>query len=660
MSKIKNTSDMDLIELSGKWVYHKPERWTRLIVNKSIYKVKKSEFKKSPTGLDYMIVQNIKTGEISMIFEGTQGTQDMITDATLPGFVPDTQLKAAMKAYEKEKKTYAIRNVAGNSLAGALSNYVASKYPVNSVTYNPAILIQGTYNKKNGRITNYMSEYDPLTLGERAPGYESRFPGSSVILKNNLPLSETLGSNHTGYSDDIEISGVKVKIDADDFLPIGVWSGKVLGGGRGQRIDVNPANLERLARALASRMNGQVKTAKSYLDTAADIVNKEGGKLDDRKTKLQEAFSDLLKKTSFGAVLANIGKYEAFKSELKAIIPYANQVSSVATMLSNSSILAKLMDFLSGSSLGHLALAAEIPLIVGDAILKIDVLVEAVGRLEKQAIPKLFKGIDNHFFNDAMVTELKKHYRVLDRNKDLVTEQVLLFSKQVNYVNKELKKADRLLSAHQKVASVAAPPISKRFVLKESNALKDGMGKKQKLLDENFKQFSKATNNVLKPALHSLKSTLDQLDTAIYQLLQAIKTIQNGIASIDVPFTKIDTNIKVALSLCYSEIAQRRLPITGAVDAVGQLERNIGNVLHAYRPYIDTALFEGTKFSEVIILNKASVNALDSAKMIFKDIKYQLSANESAAIKALDKIANDIVCNLAILLSQIKKGSIRN
>nr|WP_258318618.1 hypothetical protein [Listeria monocytogenes] len=81
------TSDTDLIELSGKWVYTHPQKNRKLYVNETVYKVIEGEYNKS-SGLDYMVVKNLTTGEISMVFEGTQGTQDFLTDGTLPGSIP--------------------------------------------------------------------------------------------------------------------------------------------------------------------------------------------------------------------------------------------------------------------------------------------------------------------------------------------------------------------------------------------------------------------------------------------------------------------------------------------------------------------------------------------------------------------------------------------
>ncbi|EAF5832236.1 hypothetical protein ACMVKW_001891 [Listeria monocytogenes] len=101
-TKLK-TSDTDLIELSGKWVYQHPKEGTELKVNGKIYIVKEAEYNKS-SGLDYMVVENATTGEISMVFEGTQGTQDFLTDGTLPGSIPNTQLREADAAYIRRKR----------------------------------------------------------------------------------------------------------------------------------------------------------------------------------------------------------------------------------------------------------------------------------------------------------------------------------------------------------------------------------------------------------------------------------------------------------------------------------------------------------------------------------------------------------------------------
>ncbi|KMT57900.1 hypothetical protein X560_2598 [Listeria fleischmannii 1991] len=126
------TSDLDIIELSGKIVYEEPQPGDYITLNgiKNSYEVKEGKYG-TKSGLDYMIVENTKTGEVGMVFQGTQGQKDggrdIITDATLPGNIPDAQLLAADEAYKEMSEKYDIKYVGGNSLGGGLGNYVASQ-----------------------------------------------------------------------------------------------------------------------------------------------------------------------------------------------------------------------------------------------------------------------------------------------------------------------------------------------------------------------------------------------------------------------------------------------------------------------------------------------------------------------------------------------------
>ncbi|EAD9709475.1 hypothetical protein AF112_02255 [Listeria monocytogenes] len=660
MTSKLNTPDIDLIELSGKWVYRHPDKGERLKVNGNNYVVKAGEYNKS-SGLDYMIVENTTTGEISMIFEGTQGTQDFLTDGTLPGSIPNTQLREADAAYKKESQKYNIKNVAGNSLGGGLSNYVASKNDgIRSVTYNPAILPKGTYDKNNPRITNYLSEYDPLTLGERGMGYGNRLPGESHILQNNVPWLQTILSNHTGYDDaGVTVNGKKIPIDADAYLPVGIWSGKVLtSGGKGQKIDMNPDNIRILANSLRTRMMEQIKRGQFYLDTAVDLVNNEGNHLDDRTTALQETFDNLLAEGEFGGIITSLANYAEFRDEMEKAKPVSYAAIDFMQRVRTLPILGEVLDVVSGSFFHALDLLVDIPALVNDLALRTEDMMDQVSKIKMQAIPELFKGINDQYLSDAMVTELKEHYKILDENKDLVVKQILTFSSQVTYVSNELEKVDKLLSATQKVQSVGAPPATQAYVLKESKALKDGMGKKQQLLDRNFRDFSAKTTNLLMPILSSIRSITNQLKQVIKSAIRYLEDLQTGLSMVKIPFTDRDYQLKEELREYIRKLQEILLTVRGVGSAVKDMESNLEHVLAIYRPYIDTALFEGTKFQDVILLNKAATNIFHSAELIFGDIKHQLSGNKSAAISALDKLALQTSNNMKSLLEQVKRGSI--
>ncbi|EAC8434179.1 hypothetical protein IT97_10650 [Listeria monocytogenes] len=655
-AKVK-TPDTDLIELSGKWVYKHPKKGHRLDVNNTVYIVLEGEYDK-PSGLDYMVVENLTTGEISMIFEGTQ---DFLTDGTLPGAIPNTQLREADASYKKESQKYNIKNVAGNSLGGGLSNYVASKNDgIRSVTYNPAILPKGTYDKDNPRITNYLSEYDPLTLGERGMGYGNRLPGESHILQNNVPWLQTILSNHTGYDDaGVTVNGKNIPIDADAYLPVGIWSGQVLTGrGNGQKIDMNPDNIRILANSLRTRMMEQIKRGQFYLDTAVDLVSNEGNHLDNRTTSLQETFDNLLAQGEFGGIITSLANYAEFRDEMEKGKPVCYAAIDFMQRVRTLPILGEVLDVVSGSFFHVTDFLVDIPVLVNDLTLRMEVMMDHVSKIKMQAIPELFKGINDQYLSDAMVTELKEHYKILDENKDLVVKQVLTFSSQVTYVSNELEKADKLLSATQKVQSIGAPPATQGYVLKESKALKDGMGKKQRLLDRNFRDFSTKTTKLLMPILSSIRSITNQLKQVIKSAIRYLEDLQTGLSFVKIPFTDRDYQLKEELREYIRKLQEILLTVRGVGSAVKDMEANLEHVLAIYRPYIDTALFEDTKFQDVILLNKAATNIFHSAELVFGDIKHQLSGNKSAAISALDKLAVQTSNNLKSLLEQVRRGSI--
>lgn len=258
-----------------------------------------------------------------------------------------------------------------------------------------------------------------------------------------------------------------------------------------------------------------------------------------------------------------------------------------------------------------------------------------------------------------MVAELKAHYKIIDENKDVVTNQIITFGSQVKYVSDELEKADKLLTATEKIERASAPPATSDFSLKESKALKDGMGKKQKLLDNNFKRFREATLSSLDPVIDNFSSTLNLLDETVDDFIQGLKNARGTFEHIDIPFTNLDTAIPILITEAINSLKPYQTALESVKTAVRSLRGGgLNDVLEAYRPYIDTALFEGTQFQNVIVLNKASVNIYESSKAVFKDIQYQLSDNKAAAVEALDKQADKVVKNLAALIGQLKRGSI--
>ncbi|MBC1406002.1 hypothetical protein HB769_14265, partial [Listeria welshimeri] len=159
-------------------------------------------------------------------------------------------------------------------------------------------------------------------------------------------------------------------------------------------------------------------------------------------------------------------QYELVRDEIEKINPVGVKALDALQRIRSTPVISDIFDFISTHSfLGAFSLLMDLPLLVGDTLMKLDDLILQVNALKKQAIPKLFQGIDNEFFDDGMVAELKAHYKIIDENKEVVTHQIVTFGTQVTYVSKELEKADKLLTATQQMERVAAPPATSDFTL---------------------------------------------------------------------------------------------------------------------------------------------------------------------------------------------------
>ncbi|EIT87032.1 hypothetical protein A374_02224 [Fictibacillus macauensis ZFHKF-1] len=164
-------NDEDLIRLSGKYVYMTLDPRTIIKIYKKKYRVV-DVVKHKDTGLNAVTIQNLKSKEYAVIYQGTQaqkdGGMDLFADASLvTTHTSHPQFEDAYQYLVKMKREFPNLNyVAGNSLGGDLSNYVAKRTrnecpELKSVTLNPAMLPEDVLNPSQGmeddRITNYLT-----------------------------------------------------------------------------------------------------------------------------------------------------------------------------------------------------------------------------------------------------------------------------------------------------------------------------------------------------------------------------------------------------------------------------------------------------------------------------------------------------------------------
>jgi len=687
-----NTSDRDLIKLCGFNVYQHPEDRALLKINRKLYHVRYTYFNRASSGLDAMVVENKATGEISLIYEGTQKekrNQDVLTDGDLVlSDATPRQFKDADQFFRKMKKKYGrIDHVAGNSLGGALANYVAVKEGVHSVTLDPAILppevtddMKGKKTKKL-RITNYCGSYDPLTLLEKAAGLENRLPGEKVKLDFGISWFKWFANNHTGYIEDkntgmpVEkvtigqkgtVSYGKIRFSADAWVPASVWTGETLtaeSAGKGQKIDIDTEHIGQLAQVLESRILAACEESFQYLKKSIDIVETEGSRLDNRKTNLQHAFDAIMVEHQVLKEILHIS--EKWLAE-KAVVAVSPDISRFLKLKDAVHIpLADQMFAAVEAAAARLAgPLLEIPYTIEKIIHAIDKMKEALTNLKYNHLPLIFWGIDNGFL-DGIVDELKAHYRVIETNNKNVRRDVSLFLTHTKDVKMGMEKIDREIGEAmqmesgnaQVAATVSASPAEKINCI-DSPYLKSGMAIRRNQLNKSFQKFADRFTAFMEPLIAASLNEVYKLEALLCEVDLLVKALKWEMAIIRIPFTNVDNLIRSEFSALDHFLREKMDTVQHLQKLFLTLMKEMPDILDALKPYIETAIFNGTQYEAVILYNKAALAVLEAMKLEFADIAYQLQENESLAISELGKHAANVNHNISTLMEQVKMGTL--
>ena len=170
-----------------------------------------------------------------------------------------------------------ISSISGNSLGGGTAHYVAVNRPnVRAVTLNPALLPSGVIDRNQAydNITNYISDYDILTLTLKGMGYGGRIPGNHYDIRNGIPDYAMLRTNHTGYISEngldeqyYEIGAKgqpgygKIYIDSGSHIMTSIWTGLPLYAGNSSKIEINSSNLKQLASGIETTIENRMELA---------------------------------------------------------------------------------------------------------------------------------------------------------------------------------------------------------------------------------------------------------------------------------------------------------------------------------------------------------------------------------------------------------------
>lgn len=682
------TTHQDLVELSGYHAYQYPEKPGSLTVNGKKFKIEDTRYD-TDTGLDVVTVRNDKTGEVSIVFVGSdQLYGDWInTNVGLIGDVEPAQLIEAEAYYREMKETYGdISFVTGNSLAGALANRVAIDHPeVTSVTINPAMLPKGMFdpNKVYANITNYQSEYDVLTHVQEAIKYGDRVPGRSYQIKHGLPIFSAFIANHVGYPSKDENGEFtitigkkgepgygRIHLGAHDHVVTSIWRGTSLHGGTNVPIRINVGDMNILADRLQNDVSGRLALAGEYIGHAVDIVEDENAKFAERVSTLQQQLNDLLDQLMTDPMFKGVsGVGNAIKLVVRGLTFQLNRTEEKLRVLNVLLRTApvEVIEFLFSIDISVESLISPVRNYLNNIIEEVDGFIAATQNIIDNEIPALFEG-GKEMFVDAVVGELGAHYQIIHYSKDSLLSQVSGYSEQVRGVADVFKGMDETLGIA--IATNTLPPEERKqipeaptFCIQSSTYLEDKLRIKDIQVEIAHNQIKSVVTSVLTPILMGVKGIMSSVELGLEAIEFAINTTVNMVAYspaglvVDF-FTDYVQKVRDGAEAVKAPIVEMKGTVANLKTGMQEAIDNLPELLDYFEKYIDVAIFTPSKFKNVQLYNIGAVAILSEMEMLFNDIVFQLSAQRAQAIEGTVETSRSILGNIVILREGIEKGTV--
>ena len=683
-----DTNDKDLVELAG---YHS---YVHYDIDE-IFKVNEKKFRvldtiyNTDSGLDALTVQNVKTKELTVVFVGSEqmDTDWIGTNTKLLSDAPPVQVQEA-KAYfdQVNKEIGEASSVSGNSLAGALTNAVGIDNPgVKAVTLNPAILPAGMVDpdKEYANITNYYSKFDFLTGTEETIEMGDRIPGRKYGINNGVPSFSMLGSNHTGYIKQdangeykLEI-GIEeetghgfVHVGADDHIVTSLWTGEPLYGSQSERIEINQDNLILLSQGIRDHVKGPISKVRDYVGKSVDIVHAENENFTQRVTALQGAFQQKFEELAGEPVFMGIAStgfiMKACIDELIRLLDQAEEKCSILNNILNSKPV-EIVEYITSINLSVEALFDTPKDYLKQLKINVDDLVASAENIISNEIPELFKG-GKDLFVDAVVGELEAHYTILEKNNESMYKQLQDYERQVQDIANTFHNKDSSLAGAIQTStspSEGIDPVQKtaRITLEASPYLKVGMKIKEIQVQMAHNKINSLGMSVLFPTLIGVKTVITLIEAALEGIILTVNAVLtvglygNPVGLLVSVFTDYEQKVKTAVQEVLEPIEEMETSIEGIRLGLSRMIFHLPEMLNNFKPYIDTAIFEPGRFSDVRLYNVSALAILDDMEVLFEDITFQLSGEKAIAIEATLEISKNVLENLQFLKEQVHRGT---
>jgi len=680
-------SDRDLIQLAG---YHGHLN----IEDPKIVEVSGTEVEivdsthDTATGLDAFVIKEVnykQEEDFSIVFISDQHitVDSSITDPVVSKDVEKpAQIEAAKTYFECIEEKYGpgtVSSVAGNFNAGALANAIAIEHSdVRSVTLNPALLPWGMTEpgRNYGNITNYYSENDFLTSTEETLGLGNRVPGNKFHIHNGLPSAHQHFARYVEQIDgEFEVPvGIKgeagygfIHVGASDHIVTSIWTGVPLYGGPSTKVKLNQSRLYTLTNGLEAKVIARIKLAKGYVEKANDIINHEHSRLQQRIRELQNDFRDAFDRLSGipmpqGSDEGDPAVHSAMDQICLSLRTAKHKVHSLIENISNK--LTTRNEHMADVDVPDLF--TSVNGYTQDAKDSVNQFIRAMESVIEHDIPDLF-GSKRETNDDTVTGELKDHYSIIQLNMSHILEQVALFEKQVQKVAATLGQDDKSTGVtdlyKERYNSRTTDGICPAINSLESLAYSKQRTKIKKVqVEEADKRINKLVIMELQPLLESAESKMALMEDALSTLLHSIQSTL---------YTTLDDNTKEEFRGTKNADGEEIRPaIDEAIQSVRKVQKMTADLKKGLtrliselpemsdylKPSIDEAIFDPCHYSNVRLYNIACSSILDELVLLFRDITFQLSSENTAVVQASAEIAKNIKENIKVLRKQVGKG----
>ncbi|UTE71810.1 hypothetical protein M1I95_16265 [Rossellomorea marisflavi] len=672
----KTTTDPVLVELAGSASYKDPAKDDYFKVNEIEFYVLDTRYE-DPTGLDAMTVQNTETGEISIIYQGTQkdkkhGDKDLLTDAQLTTGMPTiAQLEASKEYYMEMDKKFGVSSVAGNSLGGPLAFSALTVDPdLRCVTINPAPTPKGYLDPDEtySNAINFYSQYDPLTSLTKALGID-RVPGKVVEIESGMAEGSRLGPNHTGFgeNEEIEVRGITINGAADEHIVSSIWTGETLTGDSSTRIEIDFENIEQLSSGLED-VKGDFKLAKDCMDKSEEVVLEEGSIFTMRLETMKSTFNDMIEEAITEPSLKGISRAQSLISN--EVNNWISKLDSAEQhFLSLNGILnsppVELVEHIINVDISVESLFQEARDNLNKVFNEVSSLSEGFTRINDVVIPFLLSEAQNKV-DDFLVNEMKDHYTIMNSNSVKVNDQLKEFKKSVDHFKTELKNRDitsaiSIRNQANAIKDIVKMPTSNDFLLKESDHLLLGMKVKEMILESSFTHLSTVTHVLIGVPIAALAGIVGMIEGAVKGISEAIKKVFRFSHAFTLPaslfpqFQDLEQKITTLARQITRPMDDLGSLLGGVRDSLFRLSIFLPIVVREFKPYLDDAIFTKINYADINSLNLAAKTQLKELKILFTDISFQLSDHKAKSIEALGGRSDMILQNLDKLTEQVKR-----